>query len=157
MPGAKGADGRWRRREIHLPDLLPPKGLWPTNWASQGRRGAGENPPSNYIRITAAGMYRNWYEHRAVADLMLRLNQISAGVDGVPAELPRSWEVHHMDGNRHHNCPFNLLISPPELHPKPTSSSRGQARHPYTGKFLSKEEMEKLMDSGMIEDTRVPF
>lgn len=141
--------------KVQLPDLLPPDGRWPVNWSLKGR-GVNSNPPDRYLRISS-GRYRNWYEHRAVADLMLRLNQISKGVVGVPEELPKAWEIHHLDGDRHHNCPYNLLISPSELHPRPNGTSREQARHPYTGRFLSRDEAERLMDQGLIRDDRVPF
>jgi hypothetical protein len=72
--------------------------------------------PKGYLRITA-GPERGKLVHRAVVERCFRENIISPGL--VPATLPPDWEIHHMDGRRDHNCPSNLLATPPALHPSP--------------------------------------
>lgn len=66
-----------------------------------------------YVRITHDA-WRGWLEHRAVVARCLDENVISPGV--MPREIPDGWEVHHMDFNRRHNCPSNLLLLHPAFH-----------------------------------------
>ncbi len=71
--------------------------------------------------------YRNWLQHRAVVDTLVK-QWNPFGWDRLPDHI----QVHHMDFGRANNEPTNLLISPPELHPR-----REPLRCPYTGRFLS--------------------
>lgn len=78
--------------------------------------------------------YRNWYLHRAIADLLTR-EWNPYGWDGLPGDV----EVHHLDGRRSHNCPQNLLILPPAIH---HALQRAAPRCPWTGRYISAREYE---------------
>lgn len=70
-----------------------------------------------YIRITA-GPWRGQYLHRIIADIKWRDRHFDVGM-GVPARgfhIPKHLHVHHMDFNKAHDCPENLLIMDPALH-----------------------------------------
>lgn len=67
--------------------------------------------------------YRNLYHHRVVAQQM---------VDDTPASrrvlIPPVWVVHHIDWDKLHNCPGNLLLLEPALHDAMTHSHLGRPR-----------------------------
>lgn len=86
-------------------------------------RGGRTVTAKGYSQITA-GAWRNWLEHRALVAHLLAHNEISPAV--MPREIPDGWVVHHMDGNRRHNCPHNLLLSPGAFH---TYSGNSNGKH----------------------------
>jgi hypothetical protein len=103
----------------HIPSLpsLPPRG-----WSKHTR---------GYIVYTSRATYtpikRGTFLHRAVVETLI-------GRPLLPGEV-----VHHMDFDKKHNCPHNLLLTPMELHAK------GHARQcPHTGRWLSKVAWERI-------------
>lgn len=85
--------------------------------------------PNGYVRITA-GPFRGQYEHRAIAKQLWLISY------GTP--LPDGKEVHHMDWDRGHNCPSNLLILDAVLHEKHNHCHRVRSDD---GRFVPASEM----------------
>lgn len=92
-------------------------------------RGGRTRTDKGYIRLKS-GPYRDWYEHRAVVHRLLTENVISRGVVGGP-EILAGLEVHHLDFDRQHNCPHNLLICHPAFHGHARSPQNGNGRAKY--------------------------
>lgn len=83
-----------------------------------------------YIQIVSRrSPYYMWREHRAVVDDLARMWNIYKGRDGRMFDEGRSlgledmqWNsgvefvVHHMDFDKAHNCPQNLLVIDSRLH-----------------------------------------
>lgn len=74
-------------------------------------RGGRYVTEKGYVRITAEPN-RHKYEHVAITEELLG-GPIPVGFDG---QVEFRWEVHHMDGCRHHNCRSNLLLIDARLH-----------------------------------------
>lgn len=77
--------------------------------------------PDGYLNGTEKGYIRYGgsatamaYEHRIVARIAW----------GPRVPWPRGAQVHHMDGNRSHNCRQNLVIIAGELHDARTQKGR---------------------------------
>ncbi len=87
------------------------------------------NPPNGYLRISSVP-YRDQYLHRAVWERI-------AGF-----KLPDGWHVHHMDHNKQNCCGCNLIAMPDYFH---LAFGGGSIRHPYTGKWVSREHYERVM------------
>lgn len=96
---------------------------------------------NGYLEIRS-GKHRGRYLHCVVWET----------VAGRP--LPDGWEVHHQDFNKTNNAPENLIAMPGELHP-----ANSYNRCPYTGRFLSRREMEQRYGSvrRKSDDGEVPF
>ena len=99
-----------------------------------GRWAGGKRVHSKgYIEITA-GPYRFWKEHRMVMDRCLtEWNPWFPGVGllGIEAEAGMSFHVHHMDFDKTHNQPGNLLLIDRRIH-----NGHGRNRDEY-GRFVS--------------------
>jgi hypothetical protein len=65
-----------------------------------------------YVRLTR-GEFRMKYEHRAVAIRLAREFFYYGPVNG---DLPPGWTVHHVDWNKQHNCPSNLILMAIDFH-----------------------------------------
>lgn len=74
-----------------------------------------------HIRLTT-GPFRWWYFHQVVVDQLIR-EWNPFGWTG----LQDGWQVHHLDFDRRHNAPYNLLLLSPELHSALTCD--GQCRN----------------------------
>lgn len=72
---------------------------------------------------------RGTYLHRAVI----------ACLQGRHDPLPSDLDVHHMDLNKLHNCPINLLVCPADL-----NRALDRRRCPYTGRVLARETWWRL-------------
>jgi len=79
-----------------------PKGETHPKW-----RGGLYETKDGYV-VVSAGKHRGKYLHRLVSDGNLK-KYWGRG-------LRKNEEVHHMDFNRSHNCPGNLLIIDERLH-----------------------------------------
>jgi hypothetical protein len=66
-------------------------------------RGGRTVTKDGYVRYTA-GDFRNRYEHRVIMEFVI----------GCP--IPRGFEVHHIDRDRSHNCPENLMLLAAPIH-----------------------------------------
>jgi hypothetical protein len=82
-----------------------------------GRKGYGSGvclTAKGYLQITRRGPDRNKLVHRAVMSTLCRewcvypLNPKTG--------LPDGLEVHHVDFDKRHNCPENLMLLDPVLH-----------------------------------------
>lgn len=93
-----------------------------------------------YVRITRRGPYHLWYEHRAV------MHKLMQDFSYYGREIPDDFHVHHMDWNKQHNCPCNLLLIQDALHDGHSSAMR---RCPYTGRLLSRREAEQMYSRGV--------
>lgn len=113
--------------------LVVHKNLPSKSWGVQSKGYA------HHVRRAAQGKRIATYAHRLT---LLEL--------GVRPEQLVNMHIHHQDNNKLNNCPYNLVLMPPEFNP--TSSKR----HPYTGQYIGKSEVEKLMDAGVLPDTRMP-
>lgn len=110
-----------------------------------------------YVRVST-GRTAAKYEHRAVIEqLMLeqaiaaRINQQNdmwgeLGGEGLaveimdvithPPTIPPTMHVHHIDSNRQHNCPCNLMLLDAALHRAITiANKRMRARREQAGVF----------------------
>ena len=116
-------------RRIIIPDLaLLPR----TGWSIT---------PSGYVCYTSKKrrvppfLRRGTYLHRAVI----------ACLQGRHDPLPPDLDVHHMDMNKLHNCPPNLMLCPAILNRR-----LDMPRCPYTGQIMSRETWWRLY--GNIND-----
>ena len=89
-----------------------------------------------YIRIRA-GKYRDKYEHRRVIERLMEESWHPFYGDHIPPGM----QVHHIDFSRAHNCHQNLLLLSESIH----RALKKEIRCPYTGRFLSKREWERMM------------
>lgn len=99
----------------------------------------GHTTARGYRRITS-GPHRHEYEHR---------RKINALLEEKPhfifgSQLPESMHVHHQDFRKWHNCYPNLLVIENVIHDYITQSRTH--RHPWTGKFLSQYEWQRLQE-----------
>jgi len=67
-----------------------------------------------YPRIKNRGPYRDKLVHRVVVEKLAEEHLTSR--PHAPLFLPEGYEVHHMDFNKMHRCPSNLLILDPSIH-----------------------------------------
>ncbi len=84
--------------------------------------------PNGYARISlrTSDDYQE-YVHRAVVSKL-------AGY-----KLPNDKVVHHMDFDKLHNCPSNLLVLDTAIHDACCST----CKDPYTGQFMSRAEYKR--------------
>ncbi len=66
-----------------------------------------------YLRITRRGPWRNWLVHRKV---MLEMCQEMCYYPMEEGKLPEGFTVEHLDHNRRHNCPENLMLLDKRIH-----------------------------------------
>jgi hypothetical protein len=71
-----------------------------------------------YIRVSS-GKHRDKYAHRVVGEVLIaEMKQL------VELRTPRAgWTLHHMDFNKRHNCPSNLLFLSKQIHDALTKAS----------------------------------
>lgn len=110
--------------------------------------------PKGYIQIRG-GEYRGEYEHRVVMSKMVKewcyypLSESRLGI-------PEGFHVHHVDGDKGHNCSGNLLLIQDVIHDAFTADSK--VRCPYTGRYLNEREVRVLYgDKGRKGIEEVPF
>ncbi len=105
-------------------------------------------------RAVRTGIKRGTFLHRLVIETLLGRSfaGLGPGLEALgPKETVIEWHVHHMDFNKRHNCPCNLLLLDSRLH-----NTAGQTlRDPYTGAFLTKHEYINRYGSPYAEE--VPF
>jgi len=65
-----------------------------------------------YVQIIRRGPWRGWLEHRKVMLEMCR-QMCYYPIDG---DLPPGFTVDHLDHNRSHNCPENLMLLDKRIH-----------------------------------------
>lgn len=100
-----------------LPQALPSYGWWVHN-KGYARR-------TMPIAATPDGKKRLIYAHHAVLALF-------------GYTVAEGYAVHHQDGVKLNNCPYNLVLMPHCLNPVPL-----RHRHPYTGAWMTVTEWER--------------
>lgn len=66
-----------------------------------------------YLRITRRGPWRNWLVHRKV---MLEMCLEMCYYPREEGKLPEGFTVEHLDHDRMHNCPENLMLLDKRIH-----------------------------------------
>jgi hypothetical protein len=88
---------------------------------------------AGHLRYTSPVHLRGQYVHRKV---------IADCIDATPYSikllLPWPYEVHHMDYNKEHNCPSNLLATSEALHSAMTADRRREQDGKFAMKFRPK-------------------
>jgi hypothetical protein len=77
-----------------------------------------------YYRVTRSGIHQWKLLHRRVMEqqlerthpLTLAVLKIHLNSRGKLDSLPEAWDAHHIDGNKLHNCPQNLMLLDHALH-----------------------------------------
>ena len=67
-----------------------------------------------YPRIKQRGIYRDKLAHRVVIEILAEEQLVERPT--AKLFLPENYQIHHIDFNKLHRCPNNLLILSPELH-----------------------------------------
>lgn len=97
-----------------------------------------------YRRLRWRGGY--WYEQRAVIVRLLEAHPSPFFPEG----LTRAHVVHHQDFNKGHNCHPNLIVMDKAIHDAVNPSLA--LRCPYTGRFLTRREMERMRIVGDVPE-----
>lgn len=96
-----------------------------------------------YVRLTR-GQYRHWYEHRAVMDAATR--QWCYYGPGIP----EGFHVHHIDGDKRHNCQQNLMLLDAPIHNRLKSDNpdarEEDSRYDYRGRRRAESRQEDADD-----------
>ena|SRR5579859_4480558 len=100
---------------------------------------------SGHRRYTSPRPMRGKFEHRVV--LIAAIEETHPLTRAV---LPEVWHSHHQDHKPAHNCIENLIMLAPEIHNAITAHHR--PRCPFTGRFLSKEEINSALEWARIYD-----
>ncbi len=106
---------------FHIPDI---PGIPRLGWSLDFK---GYPMYTSRKRQDLSFLKRGTYLHRAV------LLAIGATPDDLAGK-----DVHHMDFNKQHACPSNLLLCPPEF-----NRTVGTKRDPYTGQILSRAQWQR--------------
>lgn len=86
------------------------------------------------------GPFKDKYVHRVVFE------QVAGRA------VREGFHIHHMDHDKLNFCPCNLLEVQAELHP-----AREHPRCPWTGRFLTRRELDKLREERKRSLEEVPF
>lgn len=114
---------------------LPPKCWYPLDYSRRSYLKWGG-------RYTNTKIVRGSYVHRVTMEVLICEGVMIRSSEQRPLRLSdlAVMEVHHQDGDPWNNCPQNLTLVPACLHIKGTHS-----RCPYTGRFMSIEELERSL------------
>ena len=74
-----------------------------------------------YPKCRTRGPFYQWYAHRLVMSLMCRE---SCYYPLLPTGLPAGFQAEHLDHNRAHYCPSNLLLIQESIHAHLSAASR---------------------------------
>jgi len=96
------------------------------------------NPPKGYPRFHS-GPHRNKYVHRVVWE----------HVAGCP--LPEGWHVHHQSFDRVNFKPHELIAM------QPCFNTVCILRCPWTGRFITVDELQRMIGKPEPVDDSVPF
>jgi hypothetical protein len=64
-----------------------------------------------YLRYRSPVHLRNKYVHRVIVEKLIEETPYS-----IRLMLPQPFEVHHLDYNKRHNCPYNFLLVSADFH-----------------------------------------
>ncbi len=86
---------------------------------------------SGHLRYHSPAALRGRYVHRVVVDRLIDETPYS-----IRLLLPWPFEIHHMDYNKEHNCPHNLLLLEETFHSMLTADRRRDDGGRFGRKFV---------------------